>query len=103
MYNDIFLKIQLKGYGATHYRATVGNIEEAEWKILNEDYTVKFALPTKAGEHTVYVQLKNPYNISQIFSETINYVPYNEGEVIPPTTPTGLTASLITTTGFRIS
>ena len=101
---DINLVADLKGFGATHYRLTVNkDISLADWKILNEDYTVKFALPTKAGEHTVYIQLKNPYNISQIFSETINYVPYNEGEVIPPTTPTGLTASLITTTGFRIS
>lgn len=99
--NDINIKIELSGYGATHYRVTTGDINNAEWKLLNEDYVIEFALPNKEGEYILSYQLKNPYNVSQILTEQIQYI--EAADNIPPSAPTNLISSNITSTSFTIS
>ena len=51
--NDINLKIILSGYGATHYRITTGDINQAQWNLLDEDYIIHFSLPNKEGIYVV--------------------------------------------------
>jgi hypothetical protein len=99
-FNDIFIKGTLKGLGATHYRTSLTNIEEAEWQLLPEDYTVEFSLPNAEGDYIVYFQLKNPYNLSTVYQETFRYT-LNPTSVIP-TAPTNVMATIVTTTGFTI-
>lgn len=101
MYNDIFLKIQLKGYGATHYRATVGNIEEAEWNILNEDYIIKVTLPNQEGDYNLSYQLKNPYNVSQIITVPVRY--QEVIDLIPPSIPQNVTVSNLLDTSLTLN
>lgn len=102
--NDINLIATLTGLGATHYRLSVnGDISLAEWKLLNENYTVEFSIPTIPGEYTVYFQLKNPYNESQVMSDVINYTPSSEIDNTPPTKPTNLVASNVSIDSFTLT
>jgi len=102
--NDINLIATLSGLGATHYRLSVdGDISLAEWHLLNENYTVQFAIPTVPGEYTVYFQLKNPYNESQIMSDIISYAPSAVVDNTDPTIPTNLVASNISLDSFTLS
>lgn len=98
--NDINLKLQLDGYGATHYRISISDINNAEWKLLNEDYIVYFTLPNAEGDYTIYYQLKNNYNQSLVLSLQVRYNDVVDTE--PPSIPQNLVASSITETSFRL-
>ena len=98
--NDINLKLQLDGYGATHYRISISDINNAEWKFLNEDYIVYFTLPNAEGDYTIYYQLKNNYNQSLVLSLQVRYNDVVDTE--PPSIPQNLVASSITETSFRL-
>lgn len=97
--NDINLKIILSGYGATHYRITTGDINQAQWNLLDEDYIIHFSLPNKEGIYVVSYQLKNPYNVSQVLTEEIQY----QELIIISKKPTNLVASSITEYGFTLN
>lgn len=99
--NDINIKVELSGYGATHYRITIGDINNAEWKLLDEDYIIEFTLPNVGGEYLLSYQLKNPYSVSQILTEQIQYI--EAQDVVPPSAPTGLLSSNITANSFTLS
>ena len=98
--NDINLKLQLDGYGATHYRISISDINNAEWKLLNEDYIVYFTLPNAEGDYTIYYQLKNNYNYSSVASLQVRYNDVVDTE--PPSIPQNLVASDITETSLRL-
>ena len=98
--NDINLKLQLDGYGATHYRISISDINNAEWKLLNEDYIVYFTLPNEEGDYTIYYQLKNNYNQSSVASLQVRYNDVVDTE--PPSIPQNLVASDITETSLRL-
>lgn len=97
--NNINLKLKLTGLGATHYRITTGDIQVAQWKLLNEDYIIHFSLPNKEGEYIISYQLKNPYNQSQVLTQEVKY----QELIILSKKPTNLIASNITESGFDLS
>lgn len=97
--NDINIKVELSGYGATHYRITTGDINQAQWNILNEDYIIHFSLPNKEGNYVVSYQLRNPYNESQVLTHEVQY----QELVILSKKPTNLISSNITQSSFDLS
>lgn len=100
--NDINLKLKIDGYGATHYRITTGNdLNVAPWLLINEDYIIEFELPNIEGEYVIQLQLKNPYNESEVMMFDVSYYEYVDTEL--PSTVDNIVASNIEETNFDLT
>lgn len=99
--NDINILITVDGIGATYYRVSHEDISNSIWKPIPENYLIHYQLPNQFGIYTLSLQLKNPYNLSQIVSKELNYV--EAVDTTAPSVPLNLSTSNITSNSFTLN
>lgn len=98
--NDINIKAEIIGYGATHYKMSHLSLDGSPWIPIPEDYILHYELPNAYGIYNISIQLKNPYSVSQIIQKQVNYI--EEVDLAGPTAPSNLIYSNLSSNGFDI-